>query len=179
MKFLLAFFVFFLTLGLTTQTIASESKKADAACTAETATQPGSGCAPAASTSASDYEHKEEANAARMESLFPTKQALKDQTQRPVVTELKSPAFLSKQSAGNVELQWKNVAGADTYHLQVATDPNFKWLLVDDHFVKGTSFNFDKAETGHRYYWRVASFNTQMDSMFSKSLFVSSVFDVK
>lgn len=174
MKFLLAFFVFFLTLGLTTKTIAAESKKDAATCTAESTQQCGHEAG-----AAKHEEQKEEATAKRMNSLFPTKQALKNQTQRPVETELKSPAFLSKQAAGNIELKWKDVAGADTYHLQVATDPNFKWLLVDNHFVKGTSFNFDKAEAGHRYYWRVASFNTQMDSMYSKSLFVSSVFDVK
>jgi hypothetical protein len=61
----------------------------------------------------------------------------------------------------------------------VATDPNFKWIVAEDHFVKTNTFEFSKAEAGQKYFWRVAAYNTDNDSMYTKSNFTSSVFIAK
>ncbi len=168
MKFLIAIFAFFLALGLTIKTVASEP---ESACTAETAK-----CAEQV-----DAHHANAGNndlSAKMNSLFPEKQKIAKLATRPSTIELTAPKFLSKIS-GAAKLQWKEANGANAYHVQVATDPNFKWLVAEDHFVKTNSFEFNKTEAGHKYFWRVAAFNTDNDSSYSKSNFSSSVFLAK
>lgn len=168
MKYLIATFVFFLTLGLTVKTLANESeatcKPESAACGEQTHAVTG---------------HSHEDLAAKMNSLFPQKQKDAKKTTRPAVVEITSPKFLSSVAGTSANLEWKAADGANAYHVQVATDPNFKWLVAEDHFVKTNSFAFTKAEAGHKYFWRVAAFNTDNDSMFTKSNFVSSVFVAK
>lgn len=88
------------------------------------------------------------------------------------------PAFMTKVS-GTATLKWKESAGADSYHVQIATDPNFKWLKVDEHFVKGTSFEAKGLEAGHRYYWRVASWKSENMAATNKSGFAKSVFELQ
>lgn len=168
MKYLLAAtFVFLITLGLTVQSLASKPEvvcKASAHNTEK--------CAPEAKE-----EHHDE-HLANMNSLFPEKQKIAKLSARPSVVDLVSPKFMAKVT-GTAKLEWKAVAGANAYHVQVATDPNFKWLIADDHFVKTNSFEVTKTEAGQKYYWRVAAENTENDSMFTKSNFVSSVFVTK
>ena len=72
---------------------------------------------------------KEENIPQKMNSLYPTKQANLAMAVRPAIVELKSPAFLSTVGAGSVKLEWTASSGSEQYHLQVATDPNFKWLV--------------------------------------------------
>lgn len=171
MRYFVAAFAFVLTLGLTTKTIAS-APPSDASCTPENTAQ----CAPAHAAAHTGEGHGD--HGAVMNSLFPEKKANPEVARTPATVELLTPKFLAKVE-GAAHLEWKEVSGADAYHLQVATDPNFKWLLVNDHFVKGTSFEFDKAEAGKKYFWRVAAYNTHNDSMFNKSLFNSSAFVAK
>lgn len=169
MKFFIAAFVFFLTLGLTTKTIASEPEAT--ACKAESTEK----CADPA-TGHAKAGHKD--HSAEMNSLFPEKQQNPKLSSRPSVVEITAPKFLSKIS-GPAKLEWKEARGANTYHVQVATDPNFKWLVAEDHFVKTNSFGFEKAEACRKYFWRVAAYNTDNDSTFTKSNFTSSVFIAK
>ncbi len=157
MRNLAALFVFFLTVGLTFKTMA------------ETAATGHKAAAPAG-----HGDHVSEMN-----SLFPEKKKNPKLAARPTVVELTGPKFLSQVNGGTAQLDWKEAKGANAYHLQVATDPNFKWLLIDEHFVKETSYKFTKAEPGQKYFWRVAAFNTENDSMFTKSNFSSSVFSAK
>lgn len=164
MKYLLAAaIVFFITLSLTLQSTASEH---EAACSATSGTKK---CDP-------ESHHKDPT--ATMNSLFPEKQQLSKLTDLPTIVELRSPKFLSKLS-GPAKLEWKAATGANAYHIQIATDPNFKWLVTDEHFVKTTSFEFTKTTAGTRYFWRVAAFNTDNESMFTKSNFASSAFVTK
>ncbi len=116
---------------------------------------------------------------AKMNSLFPEKQKNPAVGTPPRQTKLVAPKFLTTVPAGTVKLQWSETVGATNYHVQVATDPNFKWVLLNEHFAKGTSLDFATAETGKRYFWRVASVKNDNISMHSKSLFVSSAFDAK
>lgn len=173
MKFLIAAFVFFLTLSLTTKTIASEPEATT--CTAESTEK----CADPTATAHTGHAnagHKD--HSAEMNSLFPAKQQNPKLSARPSVVEITAPKFLSKV-AGPAKLEWKEARGANTYHVQVATDPNFKWLVAEDHFVKTNTFDFATVEAGKKYFWRVAAYNTDNDSMFTKSNFTSSVFIAK
>ncbi len=119
---------------------------------------------------------------AKMNSLYPEKQADHSRAVKPAVIEISAPAFLSNVAAGTVKLEWTSgttVNGSVQYHVQVATDPNFKWLVANEHFVKNNMFEFTKAEAGQKYFWRVASFKGDNNSSYTKSNFVSSVFSVK
>ncbi len=115
----------------------------------------------------------------KMNSLFPEKQKNPAVALPPQQTKLVAPKFLSSVPAGAVKLQWSETSGATDYHVQVATDPNFKWILVNEYFAKGTSLDFATAEAGKRYFWRVAAVKSENISIHTKSLFVSSAFDAK
>ena len=173
MKFLLLTFA--ITFGLTTQTMAasvSDEKckpEETAACTDKSAHV----------TTAQSHE---EGTPAKMNSLFPEKQPDPTRVARPGATELVSPSFLSNLTPGTVRLEWKsgtNVNGAAQYHVQVATDPNFKWLVVNEHFVNGKMYDFTKAEAGQRYFWRVAGVKGDNKPGYTQANFVSSAFNVK
>ena len=110
--------------------------------------------------------------------LFPTKAAEKAKATPPAAVELISPAFRSQVKAP-IELTWKDSATATHYHVQVATDPNFKWLLTEDKNVHGTKFVFSGAEVGKSYFWRVWAVNSQNDAGFTKSSSVFSQFSVQ
>lgn len=114
----------------------------------------------------------------KMNSLFPEKQKKAELGARPSLAAIIAPSFLAQVGAGNIKLEWKEAIGASDYHVQVATDPNFKWLVADEKFVKNTSFDF-KAEAGQRYFWRVASYKGDNAATFTKSNFVSSAFVTK
>ena len=165
MKYLAAFFAIILTFGLNKAVLANEP---DAVCTTQTSEK-----CPPAGIHAEKNEHTD--LAAQMNSLFPEKQKNSKITARPPSVELSGPKFLAKVS-GEIKLEWKPTAGADSYHLQVATDPNFKWLVVQEQSLKETAYGFSKGEPGKKYYWRVAAFNSKNDSMYTKSNFSGSVF---
>lgn len=163
MKYLLAAtFLFLITLGLSVQSLSSE---APAACTATANTQD---CA-----AENKIDHND--HTAVMNSLFPEKQKITKLSTRPTMVDLTSPKFLALVT-GAAKLEWKEVKGANAYHLQVATDPNFKWLVLNEYAVKSTSYEVAKTEIGLKYYWRVAAVNTSNESMFTKSNFTSSAF---
>ncbi len=168
MKFLAIFSATFISLVLSKGVFANEP---DAICTTQTTAK-----CPPADTHAAKAGHGDLST--EMNSLFPEKQKNLKVSTRPEVVELTTPKFLSKV-AGEIKLEWKPTLGADSYHLQVATDPNFKWLVVQDQAIKATGFNFTKAEAGKKYYWRVAAYNSRNDSMYTKSNFSSSVFVAK
>ena len=108
--------------------------------------------------------------------LFPPHVADKSLSTAPAQAKLTAPAFMAKVSTDTQKLEWSASPTADSYHLQVATDANFKWLLVDDHWVKSTNYELKGLEKGKHYYWRVAAVKSDNDSMSLKSNFVSSMF---
>lgn len=108
--------------------------------------------------------------------LFPPQVADQSLSTPPAQAKLTSPAFMAKVTADSQKLEWSASPTADAYHVQVATDPNFKWLVADDHWVKTTSFDVSGLQKGKHYYWRVASVKSNNDSMSLKSNFVSSMF---
>lgn len=109
--------------------------------------------------------------------FFPKKQADKTLATRPESPELIEPAFMTKVTGGTVTLKWKEVAGATNYHLQLATDPNFKWLVKNDFLYQGTSFEATGLEAGKHYYWRVAAQKGTNEPAYTKSGFNKSMFE--
>ncbi len=87
--------------------------------------------------------------------FFPKKQADKTKASRLAQVELLEPKALSSVSGTSVTLKWKAVEGADNYRVQVATDPNFKWLVTQKDFLKETSLQVDGLQAGNHYFWRV------------------------
>lgn len=112
----------------------------------------------------------------KMNSLFPEPQPQLTKREVPAKPELASPAFNAQTSGDKTTLQWKQVTGADEYHVQVATDTNFKWLVAEDFHVKATSFEATGLTAGTKYYWRVAGVNSTNWSTFRKGFFSMSSF---
>lgn len=110
-------------------------------------------------------------------SLFPPKKPNKSLSTQPPPAELLEPATMSKVGGSSVTLKWQPVAGAESYHLQVATDPNFKWLKAEENLYKKTSYELTNLEPGKHYYWRVASVNSGNNPGMTKSDFVKSMFE--
>ncbi|MCC2679854.1 MAG: hypothetical protein K0R29_2430 [Pseudobdellovibrio sp.] len=181
MKFLVAVAAFIATIALTTQTLASNSTDHKSG----TDKHDNSGMPVKGELETAKQNNEHNAHKAghgnlveKMNSLFPTKMPNHELAARPSTVEIKSPSFLGNVGAGPVKLEWNAVQGATNYHIQVATDPNFKWLVVNEKFLKENSYNFT-AEAGHRYFWRVASYKGDNANTFTKSNFVSSAFNVK
>lgn len=183
MKPVMFTFVFLLTLALTFKVTANPTVNSNETCTAESKEnchQSNGKSHGANHGNAMSSEHeKEEKLSKEMNSLFPQKQKDPSASQRPAIVQLMTPKFLEVISSSSAKLNWKVESGATNYHVQVATDPNFKWLVADDHWVKGNTYEVTKLEASKRYYWRVAAVNDGNISMYTKSLFVNSAFDTK
>lgn len=109
--------------------------------------------------------------------LFPQPKAdVANKGTAPKPVELVAPAMHAKVAGSSVKLEWKASDGANSYHVQVATDPNFKWLTADDHWVKGTSFEAKDLEKGKLYYWRVAPWKDGNMAAANKGFFTPSSF---
>ena len=175
MKFIIAIFLFILVIGITFKSVAAETET----CTSDKQENCTKSKAVDHGKIKSHGGAKEERLNEKMNSLFPEKQPNSAVSAVPETVKLTSPKFLSQVLAGSVKLEWSPIAGATNYHVQVATDPNFKWLVSNDQWVKTNSFEASQLEAGKKYYWRVAAVKSQNDAMYTKSLFVSSVFATK
>lgn len=111
--------------------------------------------------------------------LFPIPQADLAKGTIPAVPNLQEPVFMSSVNPAFVTLKWNAVEGADSYHVQVATDANFKWLVQDAHLHKGVTYELQNLQPGQHYYWRVASFRSGNLAGTSKSTFSKSMFETK
>lgn len=98
---------------------------------------------------------------------------------RPSKVTLEAPKAMSKVSGGSATLQWSASTGADKYMVQVATDPNFKWLVVNEVNVQGTSYEVKGLETGKQYFWRVAGMKADNDPSYLKGDFARSMFEAQ
>ncbi len=112
----------------------------------------------------------------RMNALFPQPQPQSERRDLPAVPELTSPAFYSAVAGDKALLQWKPLEGVNMYHVQVATDAEFKWLVLDNVNVKETSLEVTGLEAGKSYFWRVAAVRNNNWSTFRKSTFARSMF---
>lgn len=110
--------------------------------------------------------------------IFPQKKADKSVATNPSKPSITAPAF-NETVGANVTLKWESVVGANAYHVQVASDANFKWLVQEDHFVKGTTFEPKGLEAGKKYYWRVSAKKVENDPGYTKGSFAVSSFVTK
>lgn len=94
----------------------------------------------------------------------------------PVLTE---PSFASMISGNTVELKWAPVQDAESYHVQVASDLNFKWIVAEQNLFTNSTFTVSNLESGKSYFWRVASIKSSNMNQFTKSPFKVSKFEVK
>lgn len=118
-----------------------------------------------------------ESKSAEMNKLFPKPQPVAGLAVEPAKTTLQAPAYFAKINGTEVALQWSAVEGADFYHLQLATDPNFKWLVANEYAVKDTSYQAKDLAAGKHYYWRVLSVKDNNAQTHRKSAFTSSMFE--
>lgn len=110
--------------------------------------------------------------------IFPPKQANRSQASPPPSVELLSPAPRSAASQP-VQLSWKASAEATHYHVQVASDPNFKWLVRNDQKWTQTELSISELASGQTYYWRVWPVSSKKDAGFTKGRFSASSFRVQ
>jgi hypothetical protein len=54
-------------------------------------------------------------------------------------------------------LSWNPVAGAQSYHLQIARDPDFEELCLDQEQVLGNTYQASLLEPFTQHFWRLAS----------------------
>lgn len=97
---------------------------------------------------------------------------------RPGRVSLIEPKALSKVKAGAVTLKWNPVEGVESYTVQIATDPRFKWFVANEQFVKADSFQTPALEVG-TYYWRVAAKKPGNDAGATTGFFTPSSFEVQ
>lgn len=111
--------------------------------------------------------------------LLPPPAADTNKTTRPTPVVVEAPAAMSKVTGGATTLKWKESKGATNYLVQVATDPNFKWLVVNDPKVQGTTYEVKNLEAGKQYFWRVAGVKADNDPSYLKGDFGRSMFEAK
>lgn len=110
--------------------------------------------------------------------LFPQPKANPEKSTPPSAITLLNPQALSTLTEKSVLLEWSSEARAEAYHLQVATDPNFKWLIQDQPLLKETQFKLENLPSGF-IYWRVAAKRPGNMDGHTKSIFNSSSFEVQ
>ena len=108
--------------------------------------------------------------------LFAAPKADSNKAKQPSKPELKAPAYQAKITTENVNLKWSAVTSADAYHLQIATDPAFKWLVTNQEVLKETSFELTGLKKGTHYFWRVAAVKSDNEPTYTKSWFSTSAF---
>jgi hypothetical protein len=111
--------------------------------------------------------------------IFPRKEANKALSDRPGTVELLEPKALSQVSGTEVTLKWKPVENAESYKVQVATDPNFKWIVSQVEFHNETDFKVSGLEAGKHYFWRVFAKKPGNEATFSTGFGTFSSFEVK
>jgi hypothetical protein len=107
--------------------------------------------------------------------LYPYPEANQNVVQLPNKPEIESPAFFARLT-GTATLKWQAVEGVTGYHVQVATDPNFKWLVLEDFHYQSNSIEVANLQEGLHYHWRVLAVKRTNDSSWMKSAWNRSMF---
>jgi hypothetical protein len=112
-----------------------------------------------------------------MNALFPQPKPNTSLSQRPDKPVLESPTFFEKIADAKVILKWKETPGATAYHVQIATDPNFKWLLQEEQLLKATTLEVSGLQGGNHYFWRVAGVKPENKSGHLQGVYAASMFE--
>ncbi len=78
----------------------------------------------------------------------------------PVAPVLSAPSHGATNQPTTLVLNWNASNGADTYHLQVATDTSFVSLVRNDSVISATSSSVGPLANGTSYHWRARAKNT-------------------
>jgi hypothetical protein len=98
--------------------------------------------------------------------------------QPPAATQIIEPAFMSEVKGSEITLKWKPVEGAK-YHLQVAKDPMYKWLVVNEPLVTYTEYSLKQLQPKTQYFWRVYTQKPDNNRGYTKGFPAGSEFEVK
>jgi len=90
-------------------------------------------------------------------------------SESPSAPQLVSPPNFASNQPRNVTLVWEASYLAESYHVQVATNPYFSDPVVDQYGVIGAAFLCPLLDGGTTYYWRVAAVNSYSVSNYSGS----------
>ncbi len=129
--------------------------------------------------SGKDWSHKRQEQVA---AIFPEKTKKDGATARPLNIKIKAPSFLEKINGSEVKLSWSTFDKTETFHIQVSKDAGFNnrsMMVIDEKQHKGTELLVNNLEANTKYFWRVAAFDNQHESQFTKSTFVFSAFETK
>jgi hypothetical protein len=89
------------------------------------------------------------------------------------------PILIAPETEGTVNetlpvaLDWTPRGFVNSYQLQVATDPEFNTLVVDETKVMETPYMVETLEAGTAYYWRVSTTNEAGASEWSQASFTT------
>lgn len=86
----------------------------------------------------------------------------------PVPPVLLSPPNYATNVPLNTQVEWRRASGADSYHVQVATDFGFTQLVKDSSGVTDTAVALPPLTLATVYFWRVNSTNTLGTSAWSE-----------
>jgi hypothetical protein len=78
-----------------------------------------------------------------------------------------SPASGSTGQAPSVALSWSSVNGATGYWLEMATDPSFTMIVINDPTLASTGRQVNGLPQNTQYYWRVSTLNDAGSGLFS------------
>jgi hypothetical protein len=109
--------------------------------------------------------------------LLPQPKTNKALATPPEKVQILAPLALTQVQGNSAHLQWSATPHATVYHVQVAKDPAFKWILQEDHAVKGTTFLATSLPQGS-IFWRVAAGRSGNMPAHWKSLFTNSSFEI-
>jgi len=90
-----------------------------------------------------------------------------------------APILTAPESEGSVNealpvhLDWTPRGFVNSYHLQIATDPEFSTLDVDETDIVETPFIVETLEAGTTYCWRVSTTNEAGTSDWSQASFTT------
>ncbi|MCB5263571.1 MAG: M6 family metalloprotease domain-containing protein [Candidatus Cloacimonadaceae bacterium] len=87
----------------------------------------------------------------------------------PGVPQLLSPPNYASNQALDVELSWSAAPLADSYRLQIATNPFFSNLIFEAENITDTSLRPNLLPANSNIYWRVAAQNSFSASVFSSA----------
>ena len=82
---------------------------------------------------------------------------------------LQSPANNSQNVTINPTLGWSAVDGAVNYHLQIALDPLFNQMVLNDSLLTNASVQIGPLSNSTVYYWRARGYNGIYTSDFSSN----------
>lgn len=88
-------------------------------------------------------------------------------TEIPHVPQLLSPANYAANQPRNVMLNWRSSYLADSYWVQVATNPFFSNIVFEAEGISDTFMETTLLPAGASFYWRVAAQNDYANSNFS------------